>query len=231
MLVVDFDRDVRESLCESLRGAGYEAIASGAGEEAMASIAERLPDAVLIERRLPDIDGRELCRRLRRLERRMPVLMFAAEATVGERIGCLEAGADYCLPKPLSLPEVTARVRALLRRVDLERTPPPPPPPLAAPPPLRFAELRLDPAAYALDAGGPELALTRREYELLELFMQNPERVLEHGEIFARVWGRQSRDTAPLRVYVGYLRGRMREAGARQLIQTVPGRGYVMREP
>lgn len=230
MLVVDFDRDVRELLCESLRGAGYEAIASGAGEEAIASVVARVPDAVLIERRLPDIDGRELCRRLRRLERWMPVLMFAADATVDERIGCLEAGADYCLPKPLSLPEVAARVRALLRRVELERTPPPPS--LSAPPPpFRFAELQLDPSTYALDAGGPELALTRREYELLELFMQNPERVLEHGEIYARVWGRELRDTAPLRVYVGYLRGRMREAGARQLIQTVPGRGYVMREP
>ena len=135
----------------------------------------------------------------------------------------LDAGADDYLVKPFDMGELKARLRALLRRTSAED---------AGTGALAFHELRLDPARHGAVVGDRFAELTRTEYQLLELLMLNPRRVLPHGLIYDRVWGY---DFGPasnaLRVYVGYLRRKLEDAGARPMIHTIRGVGYVLREP
>jgi two-component system, OmpR family, response regulator MprA len=172
---------------------------------------------------MPDIDGLEVCRRLRASGNRVPVLMLTARDAVADRIDGLDAGADDYLVKPFDIGELKARVRALLRRAGTDGD---------ADSPLTFAELELDTSRHGVNVDGQFAELTRTEYGLLELLMSNPRRVLPHDIIYDRVWGY---DFGPasnaLRVYVGYLRRKLEDAGARPLIHTVRGVGYVLREP
>ncbi len=187
---------------------------------------ERTPDAVLLERHLPDIDGLDLCRNLRRLERRMPILMFSAENATSECVGGLDAGADDYMVKPFSVRELRARVRALTRRANPHLGQP-----IQASPLLQFAEIRLDASNYGVLVGERFTNLTRMEYRLLELFMRHPDRLLSHSDIYEHVWGYDFPEATKVRVHVGYLRRKLKDLGARKLIHTVPCRGYIMREP
>ena len=149
--------------------------------------------------------------------------MLTARDAIADRIEGLDAGADDYLVKPFDVGELRARLRALLRRSNDGGDP-------AA---LTFAELRLDEARHGVAVGDDGFAeLTRTEYQLLELLLLNPRRVLSHAVIYDRVWGY---DFGPasnaLRVYVGYLRRKLEQAGSRELIHTVRGVGYVLREP
>ena len=192
------------------------------GEQALEEIVRSVPDAVILDIGLPGIDGVEVCRRVRRLGNRVPILFLTAREDVADRIDGLDAGADDYLVKPFDVGELKARLRALLRRAN----------PDADSDELVFAELRLDPSRHGAEVGERFVELTRTEYQLLELLMLNPRRVLSHGLIYDRVWGY---DFGPasnaLRVYVGYLRRKLEEAGARELIHTVRGVGYALREP
>jgi two-component system, OmpR family, response regulator MprA len=223
ILVVDDDRAVREALRRALTLAGYEVQLAESGEEALDAIVRALPDAVVLDIGLPGIDGLEVCRRLRGAGERVAILMLTARDAVSDRIDGLDVGADDYMVKPFDVGELKARIRALLRRTgpdggDAQE--------------LELAELRLDPARHGVQVDGQFVELTRTEYQLLELLMLNPRRVLTHGLIYDRVWGY---DFGPasnaLRVYVGYLRRKLEGAGARQLIHTVRGVGYVLREP
>ena len=207
---------------------GYEVLSAAGGHQAIAMAAECVPDAILLERNLPDIDGLEVCRRLRVLEKRMPILMFAVNAAVSDCVSGLEAGADGYMVKPLSIRELQARLRALIRRARIYEESPPP---KSAKVQLVFAELQLDATNYGVLVGARFTRLTRMEYRLLELFMRNPDRLLTHSEIHESVWGYDAPDATKLRVYVGYLRRKLAALGARQLIHTAPRRGYIMREP
>ena len=173
---------------------------------------------------LPDMDGLEVCRRLRGAGNRVPVLVLTARDAVEDRIDGLDAGADDYLVKPFDVGELKARLRALLRRAEPDGT--------RATARREFAELTLDPDRHGVTVGDSFAELTRTEYQLLELLMRNPRRVLPHDVIYDRVWGY---DFGPasnaLRVYVGYLRRKLEEAGARPLIHTVRGVGYALREP
>jgi two-component system response regulator MprA len=222
ILVVDDDRAVREALRRALTLAGYEAQAAEQGEQALELIAQSVPDAVVLDIGLPGIDGLEVCRRIRRLGNRVPILMLTARDAVDDRIAGLDVGADDYMIKPFDVGELKARVRALLRRAAPE----------GDPDALSFAEISLDPARHGAQVGDRFVELTRTEYQLLELLMINPRHVLSHSFIYDRVWGY---DFGPasnaLRVYVGYLRRKLEDAGARQLIHTVRGVGYALREP
>lgn len=222
ILVVDDDRAVREALRRALTLAGYEVTAAEDGEQALGLIAEAVPEAVLLDIGLPGVDGIEVCRRVRRLGNRVPILMLTARDAVAERIDGLEEGADDYMVKPFDVGELKARLRALLRRAN----------PAVDGEALCFAELRLDSDRHAAQVGERFVELTRTEYQLLELLMLNPRRVLSHGLIYDRVWGY---DFGPasnaLRVYIGYLRRKLEDAGARELIHTVRGVGYSLREP
>ncbi len=222
ILVVDDDRAVREALRRALTLGGYEVERVEDGEGAIESVAEGVPDAVVLDLGLPGIDGLEVCRRLRLLGNRVPILILTARDAVGDRIEGLDAGADDYLVKPFDVEELKARLRALLRRAAPEE----------APDALAFAEIRLDGARHGAVVGERFAELTRTEYQLLELLLLNPRRVLAHSEIYERVWGYDfGASSNALRVYVGYLRRKLEEAGARPLIHTVRGVGYVLREP
>jgi two-component system response regulator MprA len=222
ILVVDDDRSLRDALRRALTLAGYEIDLAESGQEGLSRIAASEPDAVVLDVGMPGIDGLDVCRRLRSAGNRVPVLMLTARESVEDRIDGLDAGADDYLAKPFDVGELKARLRALMRRAgngaDSDE--------------LEFEELRLDSNRHGVDVDGEFAELTRTEYQLLELLMRNPRRVLPHGVMYDRVWGY---DFGPgsnaLRVYIGYLRRKLADAGARPLLHTVRGVGYVLREP
>jgi two-component system response regulator MprA len=231
ILVVDDDRAVRDALRRALTLGGYEVQAAEDGAQALDMVAAELPDAVVLDLGLPGIDGLEVCRRLRQLESRVPILILTARDAVSDRIEGLDEGADDYLVKPFDVGELKARLRALLRRSGSEASANGA---AAEDEVLAFGGVRLDSARHGavVEGGDVFVELTRTEYQLLELFMHNPQHVLSHSLIYDRVWGY---DFGPasnaLRVYIGYLRRKLLRAGADDLIHTVRGVGYVLREP
>jgi two-component system, OmpR family, response regulator MprA len=222
ILVVDDDRAVRDALRRALSLAGYEVTPAEDGERALEQIAHSVPDAVVLDIGLPGLDGLEVCRRVRMLGNRVPILMLTARDAVADRIDGLDVGADDYMIKPFDVGELQARVRALLRRAN----------PQSGDQVLSFAGVTLDADRHGARVGKEFVELTRTEYQLLELLMLNPRRVLPHSLIYDRVWGYDFGPTSnALRVYVGYLRRKLEEAGAPNLIHTVRGVGYALREP
>jgi two-component system response regulator MprA len=223
LLIIDDDRALRDALRRALTLEGYDVDTARGGEEGLEQIAAHPPAAVLLDIGMPGVNGLQVCRRLRAAGDRVPVLMLTAHDAVENRIDGLDAGADDYLVKPFDMGELKARLRALLRRVVTDGT--------AAPPP-EFLGLSLDPARHGMVAGDRFAELTRTEYQLLELLLRNPERVLTHEIIYDRVWGY---DFGPasnaLRVYIGYLRRKLERVGSRPLIATVHGVGYALRAP
>jgi two-component system response regulator MprA len=223
VLVVDDDRALREALRRALSLAGYDVRLAEGGQHGLSQVAAEAPDALVLDIGMPDIDGLEMCRRVRRAGNRVPILMLTARNAVADRIDGLDAGADDYLVKPFDVGELKARLRALLRRAGDDG---------AAREGLEFAELRLDAVRHGVEVGDRFTELTRTEFQLLELLMENPERILGHSVIYDRVWGYDfGPESNALRVYVGYLRRKLDAAGARSLIHTVRGVGYVLREP
>jgi two-component system, OmpR family, response regulator MprA len=221
ILIVDDDRSLRDALRRALVLGGYDTVSAADGNDALTQVSETSPDAVLLDVGLPDIDGLEVSRRLRAAGNRVPILMLTARDAIEDRIDGLDAGADDYLVKPFDVGELKARLRALLRRsTDADGDPQAP----------SFGDLHLDPARHGVRLGESFTELTRTEYRLLELLMLNPRRVLPHSVIYERVWGY---DFGPgsnaLRVYIGYLRRKLAEAGAPPLVHTVRGVGYVLR--
>jgi two-component system response regulator MprA len=223
VLAVDDDRALRDVLRRSLSLAGYTVDVTETGAGALSEVSAKEPDAVVLDIGLPDIDGLEVCRLLRREGNRVPILMLTARDAVADRIDGLDAGADDYLVKPFDVDELKARLRALLRRTTEYHD---------GGDGLSFAELALDPARHGVVVNEVFVELTRTEYQLLELLMLNPRRVLPHSLIYERVWGYDFGPTSnALRVYIGYLRRKLEDAGARELIHTMRGVGYALREP
>jgi two-component system response regulator MprA len=208
---VDDDRAVREALRRALTLGGYEVELAEDGTQCLDMVAASVPDAVVLDVGMPGVDGLEVCRRLRQLENRVPILILTARDAVADRIDGLDMGADDYMVKPFDVGELKARLRALLRRTGSE------------------------PGHGEQEAPAQELSFAgvrRTEYQLLELLLANPLRVLPHSVIYERVWGYDFGPTSnALRVYIGYLRRKLEDAGAQDLIHTVRGVGYVLREP
>jgi len=220
ILVVDDEPAVRTALERALKLDGYDVELAADGQEALDVLAGQAPDAVVLDVLMPEVDGLEVCRRLRDAGDRTPILMLTARDRVRDRVNGLDAGADDYLVKPFALEELTARLRALLRRSGHEEREV-----------LRFADLTLDPAAHELRRGEREIDLTRTEFLLLELFMRHPRQVLTRSAIFEHVWGYDFGATSnSLEVYVGYLRRKTEAEGEPRLIHTLRGVGYVLRE-
>ena len=224
VLVVDDDRSVRESLRRSLEFNGYHVSLASDGAEALASIAGAAPDALVIDVMMPRLDGIETTRALRTAGNDLPILVLTARDSVGDRVEGLDAGADDYLTKPFALEELLARLRALLRRVQL-------PGDDVDSEVLTFSDLSLNMATREVRRGDRPFDLTRTEFTLLEMFLRRPRRVLDRSFILEEVWGYDFPTTAnSLEVYVGYLRRKTEAEGERRLIHTVRGVGYVLKE-
>lgn len=225
VLLIDDDVKLTEMLRRALTYEGFEVGTAASGPEGLALAAQRSPDVVVLDWMMPGLDGLAVCRRLRETGD-VPILMLTARDAVQDRVQGLEAGADDYLIKPFALEELLARIRALLRRRARTAE--------AAPGSseiLRFADLTLDTAAREARRGSRAITLSTTEYELLELFMRNPRRVLPRELIMERVWGYDFQgESNVLEVYVGYLRRKLEQAGEPRLIHTVRGVGYVLRE-
>ena len=195
---------------------GYVVDIARTGPEALWRATELTFDAVVLDRMLPGLDGVEVCRRLRAGGRWMPVLMLTARSSVDDRVQGLDAGADDYLTKPFSFAELSARLRALIRRGAGER-----------PTDLALADLRLDPATRRVWRGEVEVELSAREFALLEVFLRNPDQVLTRLQILENVWDvAYDAGSNIVDQYVLYLRRKIdRPFGVRQL-ETVRGVGY-----
>jgi len=229
ILVVDDDRAVRESLARSLHYSGYEVDTAEDGVEALAKLSSMRPDAVIMDVMMPRLDGLEATRMLRVNGNDVPILVLTARDAVGDRVDGLDAGADDYMVKPFALDELLARLRALTRRSRAEAE-------AEAGGEdeselLSFADLSLDPQTREVNRAGRRINLTRTEFALLQVFMENPRRVMERNTLLNEVWGFEFPTTAnSLEVYIGYLRRKTEQDGEPRLIHTVRGVGYVLRE-
>ena len=220
ILVIEDDASILQLLRRGLAYEGYSADTAANGPEGLLKARERPPDLVVLDWMLPGLDGLEVCRRLRS-GGPVPILMLTARDAVADRVEGLDAGADDYLVKPFDLEELLARVRALLRRAKPEE----------GPESISFADLRLDTGTHQAFRGSREIALTAKEYELIELFLRHPRQVLTRDQIYDRVWGYDfGGESNIIEVYVRYLRQKTEAATEPRLIHTVRGVGYVMRE-
>lgn len=227
ILVVDDEQAVRESLRRSLRFNGYEVLTANDGLEAVETVRAENPELLILDVMMPNMDGLEVCRSLRSEGWDRPILVLTARDGVSDRVAGLDAGADDYLPKPFALEELLARVRSLVRRASADS--------IAAEAPveskLSFEDLELDADTREVSRGGRAISLTRTEFALLQLLMENPRKVLSRSKILEEVWGYDFPTSGnALEVYIGYLRKKTESEGDARLIHTVRGVGYVLRE-
>ena len=224
LLVVEDDADVRASLERGLRLSGFAVRCAADGPGALRAVTERVPAAVVLDLGLPGMDGVAVVTALRAMDHDVPVCVLSARDTVDDRITGLEAGADDYMVKPFVLGELVARLRALLRRGA--RAPAP-----AAAETLSVGPLRIEPARRAVHVGEREVALTKREYELLVVLARNADVVLTRERLLELVWGYDfATDTNVVDVFVGYVRRKLEADGTPRLVHTVRGVGFVLRE-
>ncbi|TYP71262.1 response regulator transcription factor [Paenibacillus methanolicus] len=222
ILVIDDDDKITSLLRRSLAFEGYEVTTANNGLEGLKQMLTSDPNLLICDVMMPNVDGWEVVRRVREGGSSVPVLMLTAKDDVQDRVKGLDIGADDYLVKPFALEELLARVRALLRRKTdkLEDNGNR----------LVFEELTLDLDSREAIRAGRRIELTAKEFDLLHLFMQNPRRVLTRDSIMDKIWGYDySGESNVLEVYIAMLRQKTEEGGAKRLIQTVRGTGYVLR--
>ncbi len=221
VLIVEDDAKVRTALARALNFEGYDVATANDGAEALERVLTEVPDAIVLDVMMPQVDGLEATRRLRARGDDTPILMLTARHEVSDRVAGLDAGADDYLVKPFALEELLARLRALLRRSDPGDGDV-----------LRVGDLTLNPATRQVQRGDIPIELTKTEFQLLELLMLNEGIVLTREMIYERIWGFDfGTSSNSLDVYIGYLRRKTEPDGTPRLIQTVRGVGYVIREP
>ena len=221
VLVVEDEPDLVDALTVGLRREGYAVDAAGDGASALDRIAYTPYDAVLLDLNLPDIDGLDVCRAIRLdPEATTRVIMLTARDSIEDRVTGLDEGADDYLAKPFALPELLARLRALLRRDSL-----------AASAVIEVGGLRLDAARHEASFEDAPIELTSKEFALLRYFVLHPGEVITTERLLDHVWDEHADPfTHTVRVTISNLRGKLREAGTEDLIETVVGAGYRLRE-
>ncbi|MFG2628986.1 response regulator transcription factor [Streptomyces sp. NPDC048473] len=221
VLVVDDEPDLTEVLAGALTGEGWQVRTAADGASAVAEARVFRPDAVVLDRMLPDMDGLRVLRELRREARDVCVLFLTARDAVEDRIAGITAGGDDYVTKPFSLEEVLARLRGLLRRAGTASGP--------GGNGLTVGELTMDEEAREVRRGGDIVELSRTEFELLRFLMRNPRRVLSKEQILDRVWAYDFGGRAHVvELYISYLRKKI-DAGRAPMIHTVRGVGYVLK--
>ena len=218
ILVVEDDPEVQEFLLRVLREAAWAADAAPDGARALQALAVNEYDLAVLDVGLPDIDGFEVCRRLRARGDRTPVLVLTARNAVNDRVRGLDAGADDYLAKPFAVNELLARLRALARR-----------PATAFDPVLTLADLSLEPASRRVTRAGADITLSAREYALLEYLLRTARRVVSRAQILDHVWDDNFDPVAnAVDVLVGRLRRKIDREGLAPLLHTVRGAGYIL---
>lgn len=222
ILVIDDDEKITSLLRRSLAFEGYSVTTANNGLEGLKKMLEDEPHLIILDVMMPQVDGWEVCRRVREAGSEVPVMMLTAKDEITDRVKGLDLGADDYMVKPFALEELLARVRALLRR-KVEK---------AEQPSNRivFEDIVLDLDSREVIRAGAVIELTTKEFELLYLFMQNPKRVLSRDIIMEKIWGYDySGESNVLEVYIAMLRQKTEEYGGKRIIQTVRGAGYVLR--
>ncbi len=218
VLLVDDDAAIRRAVGAGLELEGFHVVRASGGRAALAAIESVSPAVILLDLAMPDLDGLEVLRRLRADGDDVPVCVLSARDDVDDRVRGLQAGADDYVVKPFALEEVTARLQALLRRR--------PSTPDAV---LTVGDIALDPRSHGATRGGRDLGLTRREFELLHLFMRQPGEVLDRARLHEEVWGYTfDPGTNIADVFVGYLRRKLEAEGEARVLQTVRGIGFIL---
>lgn len=217
-MVVDDEESIVEFLSFALEREGFQTCLARNGQDALRVYHEGQPDMVILDLMLPDLSGLEVCQSLR-CSGNVPILMLTARDELQDKVDGLESGADDYLVKPFKFKELLARVRALLRRT----TP--------SGPQLSYGDLRLDSLSHTASHQGRVLALTLKEYRLLEQMMRRPATVFSREQLLKDIWGWDSTtETNVVEVHVSALRAKIGEAG-KKLIRTVRGVGYSIRVP
>ncbi len=221
LLLVDDEENLRSMLQAALRHHGYDVHPVASGREAIAAVPAVDPDLILLDVMLPDLDGFEVCRRLRSEGTRTPVLFLTARDSTDDTVRGLTLGGDDYLGKPFSLEELVARIDAVLRRAGAVRD--------AGV--LRCADLEMDDDAHRVRRAGQEVALSPTEYNLLHYLLVNQGRALSRSQILDHVWHYDfGGDSGVVETYIGYLRRKV-DAGEPKLIHTIRGIGYSLRQP
>jgi two-component system OmpR family response regulator len=221
LLVVEDDPNILELLSASLRFAGFEVATARTGSEGVTAALRARPDLVVLDVMLPDLDGFEVLKLMRSEGARFPVVFLTARDTTDDKIRGLTLGGDDYVTKPFSLEELTARIRAVLRRTAGDQSPPR----------LSFADLELDEESHEVYRAGNRISLSPTEFKLLRYLMLNANRVLSKAQILDHVWNYDFRgDDNIVESYISYLRRKVDRVDPR-LIQTLRGVGYVLRKP
>ncbi len=220
VLVTDDEDNIRFLLDAALRHFGFDVVLAANGREALGAVADDKPDLIVLDVMLPDLDGFEVCRRLRADGVRVPVLFLTARDGTEEKVRGLTLGGDDYVTKPFSLEEVVARVRAILRRANGE----------APSSVLRFADLEMDEDAHVVRRKGVAVDLSPTEYKLLRYLLINAGRVVTRAQILDHVWEYDfGGEATVVETYVSYLRKKLDPMGE-PLIKTVRGVGYALRQ-
>jgi two-component system OmpR family response regulator len=221
LLLVDDEDNLRSMLQAALRHVGYDVHPVSSGREALEAIGPIAPDLVVLDVMLPDLDGFEVCRRLRQDGSRTPVLFLTARDTTEDKVKGLTLGGDDYLVKPFSLEELVARIDAVLRRAGLAKSDGV----------RRVGDLVMDDDAHRVTRAGVEVSLSPTEYNLLRFLLVNAGRVMSKAQILDHVWSYDfGGDGGVVETYIGYLRRKL-DDGEPKLIQTIRGVGYTIREP
>ena len=219
ILVMEDEDALATLLSYNLEKEGYRVVVASDGEEGMLQIEERLPDLVLLDWMLPKVSGIEVCRRLRARNetRNIPIIMLTARGEETDRIRGLDTGADDYIVKPFSMSELSARIRAVLRRLR----------PGLAEDRVRIGDLVIDRVAHRVRRGGQEIHLGPTEFRLLDYLMQHPGRVFSREQLLDAVWGSDVYvEARTVDVHVGRLRKALNREAAADPIRTVRSAGY-----
>jgi two-component system OmpR family response regulator len=220
LLLVDDEDNLRTMLEAALRHVGFDVHPVATGREAIEAVATQRPDLIVLDVMLPDLDGFEVCNRLRREGSRTPVLFLTARDGTEDKVRGLTLGGDDYLVKPFSLEELVARIQAVLRRTGAAQ----------AGSVLTCGDLVLDDDAHRVTRRGTEISLSPTEYNLLRYLLLNAGRVLSKAQILDHVWQYDfGGDGGIVETYIGYLRRKL-DDGGRRLIHTIRGVGYVLRD-
>jgi two-component system KDP operon response regulator KdpE len=218
VLLVDDEPNIVSTLRPLLRSRGYDVLTAMSGRAAIEAVERDVPDVIVLDLGLPDLDGAEVCRTIRETHR-IPIVVLSARGAEGDKVRALDLGADDYVTKPFGTEELLARIRAALRRSD---SPPPPSEPLVR------GDLVIDRGRFRVLRNGEEVRLTPKEFELLTFLAQHPGRVLTHRTILKAVWGPNAVDQPEhLRVLIGALRKKIEPNPASpHYILTEPWVGY-----